>query len=53
METKLLLKNSLTRYWTAYLLTFLVLFLSVFSLSFFSAFTDSAANGEVLAAAFS
>lgn len=48
METKLLLKNSLTRYWTAYLLTFLVLFLSVFSLSFFSAFTDSAANGEVL-----
>ncbi|MCR5682726.1 MAG: hypothetical protein K6G29_09785 [Clostridiales bacterium] len=50
MGTKLLLKNSLTRYWTAYLLTFLVLFLSVFSLSFFSAFTDSAAYGEVLVA---
>ena len=48
METKLLLRNSLTRYKSAYLLAFLVLFFSVFSLSFFSAFTDSAANGEVL-----
>lgn len=44
----LLIKNCLRQHKTAYICVFAVLFLSVFSLAFFSAYADSLAYGELL-----
>ena len=46
----LLIKNCLRQHKTAYICVFAVLFLSVFSLAFFSAYADSLAYGELLQA---
>lgn len=50
MAFSLIIKNSIRQYKSVYFLVYAVLFLCIFSLSFFSAFTDSAANGEALQA---
>lgn len=44
----LLIKNCLRQHKTVYICVFAVLFLSVFSLAFFSAYADSLAYGELL-----
>ena len=44
----LLIKNCLRQHKTAYICVFAVLFLSVFSLAFFSAYADSLSYGEFL-----
>lgn len=46
----LLIKNCLRQHKTVYICVFAVLFLSVFSLAFFSAYADSLAYGELLQA---
>ncbi len=46
----LLIKNCLRQHKTAYICVFAVLFLSVFSLAFFSAYADSLSYGELLQA---
>lgn len=42
----LLIKNCLRQHKTVYICVFAVLFLSVFSLAFFSAYADSLSYGE-------
>ena len=46
----LLIKNCLRQHKTVYICVFAVLFLSVFSLAFFSAYEDSLSYGELLQA---
>ena len=46
----LLIKNCLRQHKTVYICVFAVLFLSVFSLAFFSAYADSLSYGEMLQA---
>lgn len=48
MLNLLLIKNCLRQHKTVYICVFAVLFLSVFSLAFFSAYADSLAYGELL-----
>lgn len=50
MLNLLLIKNCLRQHKTVYICVFAVLFLSVFSLAFFSAYADSLAYGELLQA---
>ena len=50
MLNVLLIKNCLRQHKTVYICVFAVLFLSVFSLAFFSAYADSLAYGELLQA---
>lgn len=50
MLNLLLIKNCLRQHKTVYICVFAVLFLSVFSLAFFSAYTDSLSYGELLQA---